>query len=90
MEKALQRLAEANLTLKSKSPSSAQDSATEITEDGVPKVNITIVDTPPATPSAQTTNHLSTLFKGIPKALLEKVRTLHSFMNMYLILFYEL
>jgi len=100
MEKALQRLAEANLTLKSKSPSSTQDSTMQITEDSVPKVNITIVDTPPVTPSTQT-DHLSTLFKGIPKALLEKVRILyffinntHSFINIYLIVcvcvFYEL
>lgn len=72
MEKALQRLAEANLTSKSKSPSSTQDSTTQTTEDGIPKVNIAI-DTPPNTPSTQT-DHLSTLFKGIPKALLEKVR----------------
>ncbi|XP_011703685.1 PREDICTED: DNA replication factor Cdt1 [Wasmannia auropunctata] len=73
MEKALQRLAEANLTTKSKSPVSTQDSTTQTTEDGIPKVNIAIVDTPPSTPSVQT-DHLSTLFKGIPKALLEKVR----------------
>ncbi|XP_011163900.2 DNA replication factor Cdt1 [Solenopsis invicta] len=71
MEKALQRLAEANLT--SKSSSLTQDSATQTTENNVPKINIAIVDTPPSTPSMQT-NHLSTLFKGIPKALLEKVR----------------
>ncbi|XP_036141576.1 DNA replication factor Cdt1 [Monomorium pharaonis] len=73
MEKALQRLAEANLTSKSKSPSSTQDSTTQTTEDNIPKVNIAIVDTPPNTPSIQT-DYLSTLFKGIPKALLEKVR----------------
>jgi len=72
MEKALQRLAEANLTTKSKSPSFTQDSTTQTTED-IPKINIAIVDTPPNTPSIQT-DHLSTLFKGIPKALLEKVR----------------
>jgi len=72
MERALQRLVEANLTSKSKSPSS-QDSTTQTIEDDIPKVNIAIVDTPPSTPSIQT-NHLSTLFKGIPKALLEKVR----------------
>lgn len=72
MEKALQRLAEANLTTKSKSPSS-QDSTTQTTKDGIPKVNIGIIDTPPITPSTQI-NHLNTLFKGIPKALLEKVR----------------
>ncbi|KMQ93182.1 dna replication factor cdt1 [Lasius niger] len=73
MEKALQRLAEANLTTKSKSPSSTQDSTTQITDDDIPKVNIGIMDTPPITPSTQV-KHLNTLFKGIPKALLEKVR----------------
>ncbi|KAL6430327.1 hypothetical protein ACFW04_007793 [Cataglyphis niger] len=73
MEKALQRLAEANLTTKSKSPSSTQDSTTQTTEDGIRKVNITIMDTPPITPSTQM-NQLNTLLKGIPKALLEKVR----------------
>ncbi|XP_072752927.1 DNA replication factor Cdt1 [Anoplolepis gracilipes] len=73
MEKALQRLAEANLTTKSKSPSSLQDSTTQTTGNGIPKVNIAIVDTPPATPSTQI-NQLNTLFKGIPKALLQKVR----------------
>ncbi|XP_029164057.1 DNA replication factor Cdt1 [Nylanderia fulva] len=72
MEKALKRLAEANLTMKSKSPSS-QDSTMQTTEDGIPKVNIGIIDTPPITPSTQT-SHPNTLFKGIPKALLEKVR----------------
>ncbi|KYM94394.1 PREDICTED: DNA replication factor Cdt1 [Cyphomyrmex costatus] len=72
MEKALQRLAEANLTTKSKYPYSTQDSTTQTTEDNIPKVNIAIVDTP-STQSIQTDN-FSTLFKGIPKALLEKVR----------------
>lgn len=80
MEKALQRLAEANLTLKS--PSSIQDSTTQTTEDGVPKVNIAIVDTPPATPSTQI-SHLNTLFKGIPNALLEKVRILSFYSVFY-------
>lgn len=73
MEKALQRLAEANLTTKSKSPLSTQDSTTQTIEDDIPKVNIAIVGTPPSTPSIQT-DHFTTLFKGIPKALLEKVR----------------
>ncbi|KAG5345775.1 CDT1 factor, partial [Acromyrmex heyeri] len=73
MEKALQRLAEANLTTKSKSSSSTQDSTTQTTKDNIPKVNIAIVDTPSSTPSIQT-DHFATLFKGIPKALLEKVR----------------
>ncbi|KAL0120997.1 hypothetical protein PUN28_008612 [Cardiocondyla obscurior] len=73
MEKALQRLAEANLNSKSTTSSSTQDSTTQITEDNIPKVNITVVDTPSNIPSAQT-NQFSALFKGIPKALLEKVR----------------
>ncbi|EGI62787.1 PREDICTED: DNA replication factor Cdt1 [Acromyrmex echinatior] len=73
MEKALQRLAEANLTTKSKSSPSTQDSTTQTTKDDIPKVNIAIVDTPSSTPSIQT-DHFATLFKGIPKALLEKVR----------------
>jgi len=73
MEKALQRLAEANLTTKSKSSLSTQDSTTQTTKDNIPKVNIAIVDNPPNTPSIQT-DHFATLFKGIPKALLEKVR----------------
>lgn len=73
MERALQRLTEAALTSKCKSPSSMQDSTTQTTEDGIPKINIAVMDTPPYTPSIQT-DHLSTLFKGIPKALLEKVR----------------
>lgn len=72
MGRALQRLAEATLTSKSKSPSSTQDSTTQTTEDGILRVNIAIVD-PPNTPSIQT-DHLNTLFKGIPKTLLEKVR----------------
>ncbi|KYN12817.1 PREDICTED: DNA replication factor Cdt1 [Trachymyrmex cornetzi] len=73
MEKALQRLAEANLTTKSKSSSPTQDSTTQTTKDDIPKINIAIVDIPPSTPSIQT-DHFATLFKGIPKALLEKVR----------------
>jgi len=73
MEKALQRLAEAKLTAKSKSPSSTHDSTTQTTEDGIPKVNIAITDNPSITPTTQI-KHLNTLFKGIPKALLEKVR----------------
>lgn len=72
MEKALQKLNETKMTSNSKSPT--QDSTTQTTEDGIPKVNITIVDTPPATPS--TKDHVNSLLKGIPKALLEKVKIL--------------
>lgn len=74
MEKALQRLAEANLTSKSTSPTSVQDSTTQTIEDNIRKVNIAIVDTPPTTPSTRT-NYVDQ-FKGIPKALLEKVSAL--------------
>ncbi|XP_033212885.1 DNA replication factor Cdt1 isoform X2 [Belonocnema kinseyi] len=82
MEKALQRLAEANMTSKSlPSPSSSESSTKtdvegETNVDGFTKVQISVVDTPPATPttSASTSNYLSSAFKGIPKALLERVR----------------
>ncbi|XP_076248492.1 chromatin licensing and DNA replication factor double parked [Calliopsis andreniformis] len=74
MEKALQRLAEAKMTSNSISPErNEKDNSTQTTEDGIRKVNIAIVDTPPATPTTQN-SYLSTAFKGIPKALLEKVR----------------
>ncbi|XP_014472034.1 PREDICTED: DNA replication factor Cdt1 [Dinoponera quadriceps] len=74
MGKALQRLAEAKMTSKSTSPSSTQDSTTQTTENNIPQVNITIVDTPPATPSGRPNSYLTKAFKGIPKSLLEKVR----------------
>lgn len=69
MEKALQRLAEAKMT--SKSGSSNISSTNESTND-MKNVNISIIDTPPTTPTVEK-NYLSTAFKGIPKALLEKV-----------------
>ncbi|XP_015522438.2 DNA replication factor Cdt1 [Neodiprion lecontei] len=74
MEKALQRLAEAKMTSRSGSPSSTLtvDVSTQINDQEMRKVNISIVDTPPATPTHN--SYLSTAFKGIPKALLEKVR----------------
>ncbi|KAK2586746.1 hypothetical protein KPH14_011777 [Odynerus spinipes] len=71
MEKALQRLAEAKMT--SKSASLDVSSTNESTSDTMQKVNISVVDTPPATPTTEK-NYLTTAFKGIPKALLEKVR----------------
>lgn len=74
MEKALQRLAEAKMTSKS-SPERDENSAVQ-TEDGIRKVNITVVDTPPATPTTQK-NFVNMSFKGIPKALLEKVKILY-------------
>jgi len=94
IEKALQRLAEANLTAKSKSLSSMQDFTTQTREDGIPKVNVAIMDNP-IMPSTQI-KHLNTkLFKGISKTLLEKVKIINNskiivdiyyiFFNMYLI-----
>lgn len=78
MEKALQRLAEAKMTSKSESQTSINDATTQVTEQGLKKVEISIVDTPPATPT--TNSYLSTAFKGIPKALLEKVRRTRRFL----------
>lgn len=72
MEKALQRLANSNMTSKSTSPPFTQDSTTQTTEDNMRKVNIAIVDTPPTTPSVHQDTYLTKAFKGIPKALLEK------------------
>lgn len=73
MEKALQRLAEAKMTSKTVSPKKDEVSTATQTEDGVQKVNITVVDTPPATPTVNKNLHLTSALKGIPKALLEKV-----------------
>ncbi|XP_076649979.1 chromatin licensing and DNA replication factor double parked [Halictus rubicundus] len=72
MEKALQLLTEAKMTSKA-SPERDETNSSTQTEDGMRKVNISIVDTPPATPTTQN-SFISTAFKGIPKALLEKVR----------------
>jgi len=87
MEKALQRLAEANLTSKSEQTSHMQNSLIK-TQDKAQQVNIAIVDTPPTTPSIQN-SHIDKLFKGIPKALLEKVKSLyrHAFCNSYFLLY---
>lgn len=71
MEKALQRLTEAKMTSKS---DSTRDAITETNEDGSRKVDISVVDTPPATPTTTEKSYLSVAFKGIPKSLLEKVR----------------
>lgn len=73
MEKALQRLAEAKMTSKTVSPKKDEVSTATQTEGGVQKVNITVVDTPPATPTVYKNLHLTSALKGIPKALLEKV-----------------
>ncbi|KOC63242.1 DNA replication factor Cdt1 [Habropoda laboriosa] len=73
MEKALQRLAEAKMTSKTLSPQKNEVDNSTQTEGGMRKVNITVVDTPPATPTMQI-NHITSTLKGIPKALLEKVR----------------
>jgi len=87
MEKALQRLAEANLTSKSEQTSHMQNSLIK-TQDKAQQVNIAIVDTPSTTPSIQN-SHIDKLFKGIPKALLEKVKSLyrHAFCNSYFLLY---
>ncbi|XP_043266481.1 DNA replication factor Cdt1 isoform X2 [Venturia canescens] len=77
MEKALQRLADAKMT-----SNSSVDVGIETTlpnpinnesSSEMKKVEISIVDTPPATPTTQQM-HLNSAFKGIPKALLERVR----------------
>ncbi|XP_034182262.1 chromatin licensing and DNA replication factor double parked [Osmia lignaria lignaria] len=73
MEKALQRLAEAKMTSKTLSPEKNNDDVVIKTENGVNAVDIPVVDTPPATPTVQS-NNISSALKGIPKALLEKVR----------------
>ncbi|XP_016906619.1 DNA replication factor Cdt1 [Apis cerana] len=73
MEKALQRLAEAKMTSKTLSSEKNEVNNSTQTEESIKKINITVVDTPPITPISQN-NHLSTALKGIPKALLEKVR----------------
>lgn len=78
LEKALQRLADANMTSKSASPSHTQDSMTQTAENNTAKVN-TIVDTPPTTPSVHEDIYLSKAFKGIPKSLLEKVNRSHEY-----------
>ncbi|XP_076376657.1 chromatin licensing and DNA replication factor double parked [Megalopta genalis] len=72
MEKALQRLAEAKMTSKASPERDEKNSSTQ-TVDTMRKVNISVVDTPPATPTVQN-NFINSALKGIPKALLEKVR----------------
>lgn len=71
MEKALQRLTEAKMTSKTLSPK--KDEVNTATQTDVQKVNITIIDTPPITPTVVHNNYLTSALKGIPKALLEKV-----------------
>lgn len=70
MEKALQRLAEAKMTSKS---TSLETPTNESINNTMQNINVTVVDTPPATPTTEK-SYLTTAFKGIPKALLEKVR----------------
>lgn len=72
MEKALQRLAEAKMTSKTVSPKKNNINNSTQTEGCMREINITVVDTPPATPTTQN-NHVTSALKGIPKALLEKV-----------------
>ncbi|XP_043474201.1 DNA replication factor Cdt1 [Leptopilina heterotoma] len=82
MEKALQRLADAKMTKNSQtSPSKTEKSNTviqsETNAEGFKKVQISVVDTPPTTPTTTPTSSSSNInpaLKGIPKALLERVR----------------
>lgn len=74
MEKALQRLADAKMTSKSTSEIAEPVTPTTVRETGegtTPQVDISIVDTPPATPTVQSTYNAA--FKNLPKSLLEKV-----------------
>ncbi|KAL2733675.1 DNA replication factor Cdt1-like [Vespula squamosa] len=71
MKKALQRLTETKMTSKSKS--SDISSTNEPTNSTMNKVNIMIIDTPLVTPTIEK-SYLAKTFKGIPKALLEKIR----------------
>lgn len=70
MERGLQLLADAKMTSQSSPESAKVNDSTQT--DGMRKVNITVVDTPPATPTVH--SNLTSTLKGIPKALLEKVR----------------
>lgn len=82
MEKALQRLADAKMTKNSQtSPSKTEKANTEIQSEtnaeGFKKVQISVVDTPPTTPittPTSTSASINPALKGIPKALLERVR----------------
>lgn len=82
MEKALQRLADAKMTKNSQtSPSKMEKANTEIQSEtnaeGFKKVQISVVDTPPTTPittPTSTSASINPALKGIPKALLERVR----------------
>ena len=66
----MQRLAEAKMTSKTLSPK--KNEVNTATQTDVQKVNITIIDTPPITPTVHN-NYLTSALKGIPKTLLEKV-----------------
>lgn len=72
MEKALQRLADAKMTLISDQSSPTTSDPNETTSETSTKVEIDVVDTPPATPTTQST-FVNPALKGIPKALLERV-----------------
>lgn len=72
MEKALQRLADAEMTSQSVLSVKSMNEANSTNESSIEKIVTSVVDTPPATPTVQSL-HTSTLLRGIPKALLEKV-----------------
>lgn len=90
MKQALQKLAEAKMMSKSKSPDIF--STNEPTNNNMDKINITVIDTPPITPTIEK-SYLTKTFKGIPKALLEKVDLLflfYFFLNCIFIEIYNL
>ncbi|XP_015127804.1 DNA replication factor Cdt1 [Diachasma alloeum] len=70
MEKALQRLAEAKMTSTSQVSSNTE---VETQTTGTKRLEVT-VDTPPATPQTEKKALINPALKGIPLALLEKVR----------------
>ncbi|KAK0072689.1 hypothetical protein PV326_014198, partial [Microctonus aethiopoides] len=73
MEKALQRLADAKMTSMSNNETTTADKSNETTSQIMNKVDIAVVDTPPNTPKTQN-SFVNPALKGIPKALLERVR----------------
>ncbi|KAK0168255.1 hypothetical protein PV327_002079 [Microctonus hyperodae] len=73
MEKALQRLADAKMTSMSNNVTLTADKSSETTSQTINKVDIAVVDTPPDTPKTQN-SFVNPALKGIPKALLERVR----------------
>ncbi|XP_034944102.1 DNA replication factor Cdt1 [Chelonus insularis] len=73
MEKALQHLAESKMTSKSTETSETVKTTDPQQSGCSEKIKISGVDTPPATPPTQG-DFINPALKGIPKALLERVR----------------